>query len=648
MGARAGKLIPILLAPGILTNEADRDAANRYKDCDRVRFSNSLPETMGGSERVALRDSAGELALYQGVCRSLHDWASLNRIRWVGLGTHKKLYLASQLRLYDITPVRRTITVTNPFTTTNGFATVTVTDAGHRAEIGQFIRFLDATAVGGLTINGEYTVTTVLTPSTYQITAASSATSSATGGGSVQIEYDITAGLESNGELLGYGTGLYGEGSYGTPRAAGMGIQSKLRTWSLDNWGEDLMSNPSGGGIYWWDRSGGPLARAQLIANAPASVRRIIVNPENGFLIALGASDTQGNPDPMRVAWCEQGDFNTWLTISNVTDFTIASAGGKRLDYGSELVTGIKTRSAIVIWSDTQLYWMEFLAGSEEVFGFRPLGACKIVGPNAAVDVNGVVYFFAFDDFMIYDGTLRVVPCDVWSRVFESEDDSHFDKSQAEKVYCGSNLAQSEVWWFYPTVAGDMRYVVYNYSEQVWYFGAWERTAFHDVTSAFAGSVKNPYAANDGKLYIHEEGTDEVDIGDVTVPPWFLETWDITPGGSNEHMLVNNYAPNFDRITGFVDLIMKAKSYPQAPAYRQKGPYVLSQFVQNKGVRIAGSQIALRWRSRGARGESWRLGNQQWNPVPHGRQRGRTLNTQLQAPVLVGIYFPPESPPVET
>jgi hypothetical protein len=630
-GERQGQLRDIELAPGILTNEADRDARGRYKACNRIRFSQGRPEKMGGSERVNLVNSAGALTTFIGTCRALHDWSTLDSKKWIGLATHKKLYITSTLRLYDITPIRRKVSRTNPFTTTNGSPLVVVADNSHRAEPGEYVRFFDASAVGGLTISGEYEVISVVTPDSYSIQAASNASSSATGGGVVLMEYDIHSGLEENGELTGYGTGNYGEGTYGTPRAAGTGFNARMRIWSLDNWGEDLMANFGGGGIYWWDRSTGPNARAKLIDTAPPDVRWIIVNPENGFLIALGASDLQGNPDPMRVAWCEQGDFQVWLSIANVNNPDIASAGGKRLDYGSEIITGLKTRSGNLIWTDVWLYWMEFLPGDPNVFGFRPLGSCKIVGPNAATDANGAAYFMGFDDFYIYDGTLRPLDCEIWSEVFGA---GSFDRTQAEKVYCSKNENQSEVIWFYPTSNG-VRYACYNYAENIWYGGIWERTAFRGLTKALTGAMTNPYATNAGKLYLHEIGTDEVDGATTTPPAWFLETWDITALGSDQHALINNVVPNFDRMTGFMQMRLKGKNYPQQPTYTVNGPHRIGNLTELVNPRIAASQIAFRWESNGGLGEDVRFGAFQWDPIPYGRRRstGITIYASDGTPV---------------
>lgn len=637
-GQRQAKLQPVEYLPGILSDVEPRSATSRFKDCNWVRWNRGYAEKMGGTEVIPLVDQLTAGTTYVGAARSVIDWADLGGKHWIATGTNKKLYVITAGLLYDITPLRKTSNVSNPFTTVSGSPIVTVADADHRASTGDYIRIYDGSAVGGLTLAGSYQITDVTGPNAYTITASGNASSSTTGGGTPTIEYDINGGLESNGELLGYGTGPYGEGTYGTPREVGTGVQGKMRTWSLDNWGEDLMASYNNGPIYWWDRTNGPSSRATLISGGPPSTQRILVNPENGYLIALGASDTLGNPDAMRVAWCEQGDFNTWLTIENVSDVNNPTAGGKRLDNGSRIVTGIKTRGQNLVWTDTQLYGMQFLNGDTNVFGFTPLGACSIVGPNAAVDANGIAYAMCFDDFYIYDGVLRAMPCEVWNRVF-----GDFDRTQAEKVTCSSNRAQTEIRWDYPSLSGsgeNDRYVIFNYGEGengCWYYGTQVRTAMHDVSEAMTGYRTNPYGLAGGKLYKHDVGTDFIDGAEITVPPWFLETYDGNIGGSDAFYLINKLVPSFTRIAGIVRATFYTKSWPMQPTYNTKGPYNIEEDSIYIGVRVRSSQIALRLESTGAEGEDFRMGTLQVLATPYTKRGGgNSTTTDPFAVVLSG------------
>lgn len=643
-GQRQAKDHDLVFQPGVVTVLTDRDARGRWKDSNRVRWHKSLAEKLGGWVRQTL--TGANSGIYIGIARALHDWSSLDTQQWIGVGTNCKLYLINNGTLFDVTPLRKSSNTINSLSVSLGSATITVVDPDHRADVGDHVIITASAPLGGFAVSGTYDIDSIIDPDTYTVTFTSNFSNTETGGGSVTVEYDISCGLEQNGELLGYGTGEYGVGTYGTPRPVGSGVPARMRIWSLDSWGEDLVASPSDGELYWWDKTTGPNSRAVLIANAPTGIQRILVNPENRFLIALGCSGLDGVFDPMRVRWCSQEDFNTWIpTLEN-------TAGGKRLDYGSRLITGVRTSTQILVWSDTQLYSMQFV-GAPLVFGFLEKGACKIVGPNAAIDVNGVVYFFGFDDFFVYDGTLRVIPCDVHTRVFGDEGRNtpgDFDRTQAEAVYCASYMAKNEVTWFYPSTAGGMRYVTLNYSAEnpCWYYGQMERTAYHDVSEAITGYKTNPYGVNGGYLYKHEVGTDEVEGATTTPQAWYLESYDNNVGGSDAIVLVNFIVPNFARLSGSMRMTLKKKSKPRQPTYQIRGPYLIEEDTVESSVRCKASQIALRLESNGETGEDFRMGIFQINATPYGGRMGRHSDDVSIPPgpvVLFAEYEGPDAPP---
>lgn len=594
-GRRAAELRDLLFKPGIYTNSTKRASNGRWVDCDRIRFHMGMPEKMGGWLYVSLADDqVAADAVYIGTARALHDWASLDGQKWIAIGTHKKLYLVNNQRLFDITPLRKTSNVSGAIATTNGSATVTLTDTDHRAEVGDYVKIIGASAVGGITISGSYEIQSVGTSgNTFTITHGAAATSDATGGGSFSIEYDISSGLPSNGERLGYGTGPYGEGTYGTPRTPGTGVARRLRTWSLDNWGEDLMASQNDGEIYHWDRTSGPNSRARLIQAAPKAVQRILVNPENRHLVAFGAQFLNGEADPMRVRWCSQEDFETWVADP---DDAANTAGSKRLDYGSYIVTALKSRKQNYIWTDTQMYAMPFV-GPSEIFGFDPLGSCQIAGPNAAADADGRVFFMAHRQFYRYDGVLSPLPCEVWNTVFANAA-TRIDRTQLEKVYTSTYLSRSEVRWDYPSEAGAGecdRYVIYNYAEDHWTIGSATRTAYHDISDDESQAMKLPYGVYGGYLYLHEVGFDEVEVGGTTAQAWFLLSGDVSTGGSDKINLLNSITPDYERLNGNVAITVFAKQKPMEAAYTSKGPFTYADTAEDyDDARIRGPQIAIR------------------------------------------------------
>lgn len=633
--------------PGIATSADARSLPGRYKDGNRVRFHEPFPEKERGWAVIPL--NGANAGVYIGTARGNHDWTSLDNQEWIAWGTECKLYLENNGTLYDVTPLRKSSNVMNPFTTTNTSNVVTVHDPDNRANDGDHINVDGSVTFNGVTIGGPYDIASIIDPDHYTIVVAAHATSSGSGGGSVTIEYDINCGLAENGELLGYGTGLYGAGTYGTPRTVGTGVPAKMRTWSLQNFGEDLIASYSDGEIYWWDRTTGPNSRAVLISDAPTSVQRVIVNPETQFIIAIGASDAITNiPDEMNVRWASEGTIaGSWVPQVLPTANT---AGGQRLTYGSKLVTGLQSRDQNLIWSDNFLYAMQFI-GSPNIFGFRDLGKTSIAGPNAAIDVNGTAYWMGLDDFFIYDGTLRPIPCEVWTYIFGKQnvnaDDTpspgDFDRTQSEAVYCSSFQSKNEVRWHYPTVSDGMHYVTYNYALNCWYYGKMERTVYSDVSPAIDPSEQYPYGLNGGYLYKHEFGYDEVEPGNVTnAMDWFLETWDIGMQ-SDVPMLINQLAPAFPKVRGTVQLKKGLQfrllplEFPDQPdnyINGDFGPFVVTPDCDQVDVRCLGTQTALRFEAARATwtdgsgthtdaivyGQWFRLGTWQALAGPYGKR----------------------------
>lgn len=617
-GNRACRQFPLNFPPGVYTNAADRDARNRWKSSSNVRWFNGLAEKIGGFARIAL--TGYNSGVYIGAARALHDWSSLDSAQWIAIGTHIKLHLVNNGRLYDITPIRKTSNVVNPFTTTNASNIVTVVDPDHRAADGDYITINSSSAVGGLTISGDYPITSVLSPTSYTITAASPASSGATGGGATSISYTIGSGLASNGERRGWGAGTYGAGTWGTPRPVGSGVPAKLRIWSLDNWGEDLLASPNDGELYYWQRKLGPNARAQLVPSAPTNIQRMLVNPESRFVIAFGCSDLDSQFDPMVIRWPSQETIDDWFPTDENT------AGSIRLDHGSRIITALKTRQHILVWSDTHLYALESL-GAPLVFGVpEPLGKCAIVGPNAVGDLGGIAYMMVFDDFLTYDGTLNRLPCEVHTEIFGERSAFRLDKTQAEKVTLSVYEPKGEIRWDYPSVSGggeNDRYVCFSRNSQCWYTGASVRTSYHGVSAAITGYMTNPYGANNGRLYKHEIGTDEVD-GATTVMPWHLESYDLNLDNSGDFIRITGFVPVFDNedddnpgITGEFNLFLKKKSKPQRP-YQTRGPWIVNDTTDSIDAVARGFQVAMRLEAGTAVGQNFRIGNWLAYAIPHG------------------------------
>jgi hypothetical protein len=413
--------VTVSLEPGFFSEQTARGAKSRWKDGDRVRFKDGLPQKLGGWLTQAISNTLLPTAAFQGIDRKELEWTSLDNSRLLAQGTSKKLYLVLNNVRYDITPVRLTVTLTNPFTTVNGSPLVTVAHAGHGAAKGDFVRFTGATAVGGLTISGEYSITTINDGNSYVITASGNASSGATGGGSVVATYDISIGYDSATQANGWGTCGYGQGTYGTRRGACSALTLPLRTWSLDNWGEDLLACPRGGGIYWWDKTTGPLTRAVLLDQAPPTNEYMLVSDSGDQVICLGAFDAVANTsDRMLIRTSDIGSLTVFTINDSVNQLEANSVFEERLSTGSRIINGIRTRNGIFIFTDKAQYLMQ--PDSSQIYRVGKLAeGSSVLGPNAAIEVDGTMYGMGRNRFVKFDGVFGEMPCPVWGTLFDNK-----------------------------------------------------------------------------------------------------------------------------------------------------------------------------------------------------------------------------------
>lgn len=601
--------LPLELAPGLYSERSRRGAGNsgRWINGDFVRFKTGLPEKIGGWVTKAL---TGDIPIV-GAARGVSDWVALDGTTRIGFGTDKKLYILNRNDvLFDITPIRIQGTLTDPVSTNTGgawdqFGTnaafVRITHTAHGLNVGDYVRLGSGTdtqaadpfdAVGGVTIGGEYRVEWVINTNTYTILHTSAATSTVTASGGVgSYEYDIPSGSSTSIALFGFGAGQYGAETWGTARTESTTVISlALRTWSLDAWGEDLIASPSDGSIYVWDKTNGNATRALIIANAPITNRHILVSPESRQIISLGAHDGTIQ-DPLLIAWCDNEDYTVWTpTASN-------RAGSIRIDDGStKIVTGLRSRTSILIWTDLSLHVMSPVAGND-VYSVRHIGTgTTIVSPFGAVDVNGVVYYMGVSNFYIYDGTLRILPCDLWSKVYND-----FNFGQKELCFASRNKEFSEIWFFYPSanaIAND-RAVIYNYKEGIWYYAEVARAVYHD----YSGHYEKPYAFNEtGTLFQHETGMDNAGSA-ITA---FLLSGEMDISKGKKMMAVDHLLPDFETLVGSVDIELTVRRYAADQVPVTDGPYTITSSTEKQDVRSRGRQISLRITS-DALADHWRM-----------------------------------------
>ena len=248
--------------PGLNREGTDYSNEGGWYDGDKIRFRSGFPEKIGGWTQVSNSQ-------YLGVCRSIWIWLDGDAgagNTYIGLGTNIKYYIYFGGVYNDITPIVQTDILTNPFTTNYGgnAYSVLVTDGTYNPGVGDYVFFSGASAVGGVTIAGDYAVTSVVSGTTYTITITSPATS-ATGGGTVTAQYEYPTGLNVYSIGTGWGAGPWSRGTWGSSYSSGIGQQ--LRLWSNDNYGADLVIAPRGGPIFYWQDSTGVGTRAQYLSS---------------------------------------------------------------------------------------------------------------------------------------------------------------------------------------------------------------------------------------------------------------------------------------------------------------------------------------------------------------------------------------------
>jgi hypothetical protein len=466
-----------------------------WYDCDKIRFRSGSAEKIGGWVPYSTY-------YYVGTCRSLNNWVTLGGETLIGVGTNLKFYVNQGGIYYNITPIRSTVTLTNPFATTNGSPIVEVTDAAGGFINGDFVTFSGASPVGGLTLNGEYQITkNQLIANKYTITASANATSTvAAGGGTVTAVYQVNVGPSVTVPLTGWGSGGWGTGTWGFGTAS----TDSLRIWSQSNFGEDLVFAPRGGGLYYWDASGGvannPGVNVTTLAGAsdvPTKVNIVYVSDISRFVFCFGCNDiASATLDPMLIRWSAQESVVDW------TPSPTNSSGSLRLSQGSSIRAIQQSREELLVWTDAALYSLQFLGGTE-AWGAKLVGEnISVASQNAVALASGTSYWMGVDKFYKYDGRTQTLRCDLRQYIF-----SDINQTQLEQIVAGTNEGFNEIWWFYCSADSLVldRYAVYNYLEDIWYYGNLGRTAWLD-SGLQSGPIAATYSAN---LVSHEVGNDD-------------------------------------------------------------------------------------------------------------------------------------------
>ena len=385
------------------------------------------------------------------------------------------------------------------FQTVNGQSTVTCYLDNHGYSVGSTFYVGVSTTVGGITLFGLYIILTVPSASSFTFAAANTATSSAgptaINSGNVRSNFYIAIGPQPTG--TGYGVGGYGTGGFGVgstqPSVPGTAVTAT--DWTLDNFGSYLVACPAGGAIYYYDPNG-QLQNAQIVGGSGSLVNSgIFVAMPQRQIIAYGSSFNL-QADPMLVRWCDVGDFTNWIASST------NQAGSYRIPTGSKIVAGIQGPQQGLLWTDLDLWAMQYV-GTPFVYSFNKIGSnCGAVSRHCTGQLNGAVYWMSQRQFfMMMGGGPQPIPCPIFDVIFQN-----INKDYISKVACGVNSQYNEITWYYPSASATENdsYVKYNTQTQQWDFGTLSRTAWIDQ------SVLGPPigAGGDTYIYQHEVGND--------------------------------------------------------------------------------------------------------------------------------------------
>jgi len=416
---------------------------------------------------------------------------------------------------------------------------------------------------------------------------------------------------------------------WGDAASGGLTTTTQIRLWSHDNFGEDLLINPRDDEIYYWDRTNNVTTRAVKLntitgtkRSIPTKAKQVLVSDRDRHVIAFGsdglnssssATDGDGIQDPLLIRFSDQENPTEWFPTTTNT------AGDLRLGAGSTFVQAVETKREILVWTDTALTSMRFI-GPPFTFGLQQLASnITIMSPNAAVATEDFVFWMGIDTFYVYDGQTQTLPCTVKDKVFLD-----FNLTQKDKVIAGINSEFSELIWFYPSASAsdNDKYVTYNYSEKVWYFGTLSRTAWLD-----RGTRNFPIATGSSLIYNHEIGYDD----DGSSMNSFIESAAIDIGDGDRFSYIRKVIPDltFDGSTNLstpqATFTVKARNNPgadfdstQSGTTSRTQTTPVEEFTEQLDLRVRGRSFALRVES-DALGSKWKLGS----PRVDIRQDGR-------------------------
>ena len=631
--------------PGVNTDIPSYANEFGWEDGDKIRFRSGYPEKIGGWSKKGNNEFIGSV-------RALKNWQTLDLDKYLGVGSHLKYFIEVGDVFHDITPIRQTTAAGDvTFAATNGSSTITVTDVSHDARENDFVTFSGASSLGGNitadVLNQEYQITKVNSNNEYEFNARTANTDisnyysggvvddtsarivagssdTGNGGSSVVGAYQVQSGVDTAVFGNGWGAGTWNRGTWNS--AATLTVLSELmRIWQHDTFGEDLVFNVRNGPIFYFVTSGGLSQRAIFLSalsgasNTPTIAKQVIVSDVDRHVIAFGCNPIGvSTQDPLLIRFSSQEDPADWTPTS------LNTAGDLRIGTGTQIVCAVQSRQEIVVFTDQSLHSMQFI-GPPFTFGINMVSKnITIRGPNAAIAVADRIFWMGVDQFYMYQGQVNIVPCTVKEHVLND-----VNEDQAEKIFATQNSGFGEIWWFYPSAssANIDKYVVYNYEQNIWYFGTLSRTAFVD-----RGVSEYPIAAGpNGKLYFHEFGLDDQSGSSPAAINAFIQSSPIDLGDGETFSYVRKLIPdvtfrNSTNPSPQIDFTIDAYNYSgglqvssDTANVIKTGSVPKEQYTEKIDLRVRGRSIAVKLESTQV-GTTWRSGLNRFDIRPDGKR----------------------------
>jgi hypothetical protein len=632
--------------PGIDKENTAVGAQGRWVDSDNVRFRYGLPEKVSGWSSLITDTIVG-------VCRKQHAFVDISGNRYVALGTDKFLLIYFEGQLYDITPVRTTLSSATIATTDTSAVCTITTGSAHGLIAGDIVLLDNVTLPGGTGYvdadfeNKLFQVTGITSTTVFTITQSTAATGTVTTGGSIDVNPYENVGPAEQSYGYGWGTDTWGAGGWGEASSA-QDVILEPGLWSLDNFGQVLIATIANGKTFTWNAGAAtPLTvRASTSTSGfettsnPTATRLTLVSPTTRHLCHFGTETTIGDTttqDDMFIRFSDQENINLY------TQTAVNTAGSFRLQDGTRIVGALKAKETILVWTDNALYTMKYV-GAPFTFGFEQVGTnCGLIGKNAAIEIDGVAYWMSSNGFFLFDGTVKSMACSVEDYVF-----NQIDTTKGQQVAAGIDNLHTEVIWYYTSTSSDFndQYVVYNYGETamnggnaVWYIGTEARTSWIDAVI-----YPNPFATKydstatgtfpvivgeDGlgqTTYFEQHvGTDQVNPdGSTTAVTSYIKSFDFDlklDGTDGEIFLaMRRFIPDFKNLQGDVQVTLAVKRYPsQSDTVTSLSPFTITTSTTKVDTRARGRYCNIKIENDSI-SEDWRFGTLNLDLQPDGRR----------------------------